>query len=139
MIYASIDVLIYLELMCVVIAADGLYFTPLLYNGLYTTVWGITTCVVKLWAQHDPNINVSMHIPTCWPSDLMHSHTNMQVPAYELPIHGFGLILKLVLLPGIATHIRRSNRSGKSVCVNWVDLVRKDRRGFIVRGVQFVV
>lgn len=41
----------------------------------------------------------------------MHSHTNMHVPAYELPTHGFGLILKLLLLPGMAAHNRSSRNS----------------------------
>lgn len=42
--------------------------------------WVSTRFSVRLSAQHEPNINESTHIPTCWPSDLMHSQTNMHVP-----------------------------------------------------------
>lgn len=51
---------------------------------------------VRLCEQHEPNMNESMHTPTCWPSDLMHSHTNIQVPSIPLTVHGFGVILKLL-------------------------------------------
>lgn len=59
-------------------------------------------------------MNVSTHMPTCCPSDLMHSHTNMQVPSYEFPVHGFGLILKLLLLPGIDS--TATNRWMRNIC-----------------------
>lgn len=59
------------------------------------------TFSVILCAQHDPNINESTHIPICWPSDFMHSHTNIHVPPYPLAVHGFGLIFKVLLLFGI--------------------------------------
>lgn len=62
---------------------------------------GSTIFSVKLYAQHDPNMNESTHIPICWPSDLMHSHTNMHVPPYPLAVHGFGLIFKVLLILGI--------------------------------------
>lgn len=62
---------------------------------------GRTAFVLKLWPQHEPNINESMHMPKWSPSDLMHSHTNMQVPSSAFTVHGFGWIRKLVLLPGI--------------------------------------
>lgn len=64
-------------------------------------VAGATAFVLKLWPQHEPNINESTHMPKCCPSDLMHSHTNMHVPSNVFTVHGFGWILKLVLLPGI--------------------------------------
>lgn len=52
---------------------------------------------VRLWPQHEPNMNPSMHIPRWVPSDFMHSHTNMHVPSTWLTLHGFGLILKFWL------------------------------------------
>lgn len=51
---------------------------------------------VVLWTQQLPNMNVSTHTPTCVPSDLMHSHTNMQVPSLTSEpgtLQGFGVIL----------------------------------------------
>lgn len=51
---------------------------------------------VVLWTQQLPNMNVSTHTPTCVPSDLMHSHTNIHVPSLLSEpgtLQGFGLIL----------------------------------------------
>lgn len=51
-------------------------------GGLKSKCWCdvSTRFSVTLYAQHEPNINESTHIPICWPSDLMHSHTNIHVP-----------------------------------------------------------
>lgn len=52
--------------------------------------------VVVLCTQQLPNMNVSTHTPTCVPSDLMHSHTNMHVPSLDSgpgTRQGFGVIL----------------------------------------------
>lgn len=64
-------------------------------GGLKSNCWrcGTTIFSVKLCAQHEPNMNESTHMPMWRPSDLMHSHTNMQVPSYVFTKHGFGLIL----------------------------------------------
>lgn len=46
--------------------------------------------------QQLPNMKVSTHTPTCVPSDLMHSHTNMHVPSLLSEpgtLQGFGVIL----------------------------------------------
>lgn len=57
-----------------------------------------TAAVSFLCTQQLPNMNVSTHTPTCVPSDLMHSQTNMHVPWRLIPLwpgtrQGFGLIL----------------------------------------------
>lgn len=54
---------------------------------------GVTWFVVSLWRQQEPNMNPSTHIPKCFPSDLRHSQTNMQVPRTVSTWHGFGAIL----------------------------------------------
>lgn len=72
-------------------------------GGLKSKCWCdvSTRFSVTLYAQHEPNINESTHIPTCWPSDLMHSQTNMHVPPYPFAVHGFGLIFNVLLMLGI--------------------------------------
>lgn len=73
-----------------------------LEGGLKSKCWGVSKMFsVKLWAQHDPNMNESTHIPICCPSDFMHSQTNIHVPPYPLAVHGFGLIFNMMLLLGI--------------------------------------
>lgn len=58
--------------------------------------WEVTLLSVALCTQQLPNMKVSMHTPTCVPSDLMHSQTNMHVPSVPFgpgTLQGFGLIL----------------------------------------------
>lgn len=72
------------------------------FGGLKSKCWcGSTIFSVKLYAQHEPNINESTHMPICWPSDFMHSHTNIHVPSYPFAVQGFGLIFNVLLMLGI--------------------------------------
>lgn len=83
----------YLELTTGLLEYTGLLVMVRGLFGTYEMVCGRTTFSVRLCAQHEPNIKESTHIPMCCPSDLMHSHTNMQVPSKPCEEQGFGLIL----------------------------------------------
>lgn len=47
------------------------------------------------YSQQEPYRKPSVHVPRCFPSSLMHSHTNMHVPRSPIAFsHDFGLILR---------------------------------------------
>jgi hypothetical protein len=76
-------------------------------SNVWRVVWGREVCVSTVvtrpvvptmlslvsCTQQLPNMKPSMHMPRCWPSDLRHSQTNMQVPTTPCTVQDLGLIL----------------------------------------------
>lgn len=55
----------------------------------------VISLVVSLCPQQLPKRNPSTQVPRCFPSVLMHSHTNMHVPSSPTAfVHGLGLIFR---------------------------------------------
>lgn len=79
--------------------------SPELVDGDIETHEEVISLAVSLWPQQEPKSIPSTHVPKCFPSVFMHSHTNMQVPSSPSAlVHGFGVILSPFPGPGQTTN-----------------------------------